>query len=63
MIPFKETVTALMILCKTTKAMVGSSDGDTDFFIIVAGVFQGDTLVPFLLILSNFTNVNRSNKS
>ena len=25
----------------------GSSDGDTDYFDIVAGVLQGDTLAPY----------------
>ena len=29
---------------KNTKAMVHSSDRDTDFFEIVAGVLDGDTL-------------------
>ena len=47
----KETVTALMILFKNTKAMVHSSDGDTDFFDFVTGVLQGDTLVPYMFII------------
>ena len=33
-----------MMLYRNTKAMVRSLDGDTDFFDIVAGVLQGDTL-------------------
>ena len=32
------------------KAMICSPDGDTDFFDIVVGVLQGDTLVSFLFI-------------
>ena len=40
----KETVTALMMLYKYTKAMVRSPDSDTDFFDIVVWVFQRDTL-------------------
>ena len=31
--------------------MVRSSDSDTDFFDIVAGVLQGDTLVSFMFII------------
>ena len=31
--------------------MVCSPDGNTDFFDIVAGVLQGDTLASFLLII------------
>ena len=34
------------------KNLIGcSSDGDTDFFDSVAGVLQGDTLAPYLLII------------
>ena len=44
----KETVTVIMMINKNTKAMVGSPDNDTDFFYIVTGVFQGDTLASFL---------------
>ena len=32
------------------KVKVCSPDGDTDFFDIVAGVLQGDTLAPYLFI-------------
>ena len=39
----KETVTAIMIFYKNTKAMVGFSDGDTDFFNIITGVLKWDT--------------------
>ena len=34
----KETVAPIMILYKNTKVKVRSSDGDTDYFDIVAGV-------------------------
>ena len=33
------------------KAMVCSPGGNIDFFDIVAGVSQGDTLVPYLFIV------------
>ena len=45
----KETIAAIMMLYKNTK--VRSLNGDTDFFNIVAGVLQGDTLTPYLFIL------------
>ena len=47
----KETVTAIMILYRNTKVKVRSPDGDTDYFDIVAGVLQGDTLAPYLFII------------
>ena len=47
----KETVTATMILYRNTKVKVCSPDGDTDYFSIVAGVLQGDTLAPYLFII------------
>ena len=40
-----------MILYWNTKVKVRSPDGDTDYFDIVAGVLQGDTLAPYLLII------------
>ena len=43
-----------MILYKNTKAMVHSPDGDTTYFDIVAGVLQGDTLIPYLFIICNW---------
>ena len=46
----KETVTAIMMLYRNTKVKVHSPDGDTDYFDIVAGVLQGDTLAPYLFI-------------
>ena len=47
----KETVTLIMIRYKNMKAKVCSSDGDTDFFDIVAGVLKGDTLTPYLFMI------------
>ena len=42
----KETVVAITILYRNTKGKVGSPDGDTEYFIIVTRVLQGDTLAP-----------------
>ena len=47
----KETVAAIMMLCRNTKVKVRSPDGDADYFDIVAGVLQGDTLAPYLFII------------
>ena len=47
----KETVAAIMILYKNTKVKERSPDGDTEYFDIVAGVLQGDTLAPYLFII------------
>ena len=46
----KETVTAIKILYRNIKMKVHSPDGDTDYFDIVAGVLQGDTLAPYFFI-------------
>ena len=40
----KESIAAIMMVYTNTKVKVCSPDGDTDFFDIVAGVLQGDTL-------------------
>ena len=40
-----------MIMYKNTQAFVRSPDGDTEFFDIIAGVLQGDTLAPYLFII------------
>ena len=40
-----------MMLYKNMKVKVRSPDGDTDYFDIVAGVLQGDTLAPYLFII------------
>ena len=47
----KETVAAITILYRNTKVKVRSSDGDTEYFDIVAGVLQGDMLAPYLFII------------
>ena len=47
----KETFAAITILYKNTKEKVRSPDGDTDYFDIVAGVLQGDTLALYLFII------------
>ena len=47
----KETVAAITILYRNTKVKVWSPDGDTEYFDIVAGVLQGDTLAPYLVII------------
>ena len=47
----KETVATIMILYRNTKVKVRSLDGDTEYFDIVAGVLQGDTLAPYLFII------------
>ena len=44
----KETVAAITILSRNTKVKV---DGDSDYFDIVAGVLQGDTLAPYPFII------------
>ena len=45
----RETIADIMILYKNMK--VCSLDGDTDFFDIVTGVLQGDTLALYLFII------------
>ena len=47
----KETVKAIMMLYRNIKFKVCSLDEGTDFFDIVVGVLQGDTLVPYLFII------------
>ena len=47
----KETVAAITILYRNTLVKVRSPDGDTEYFDIVAGVLQGDTLAPYLFII------------
>ena len=44
-------ISAIMMLYKNTKVKVCSPDGDRDYFTIVAGVLQGDTLAPYLFII------------
>ena len=47
----KETVAAITILYRNTKVKVCSPDGDTEYFDIVAGILQGDTLAPYHFIV------------
>ena len=47
----KETIAAITILYRNTEVKVRSPDGDTEYFDIVAGVLQGDTLAPYLFII------------
>ena len=47
----KETVAAITILYRNNKVKVRSPDGDTEYFNIVAGVLQGDTLAPYFFII------------
>ena len=47
----KETVAAITILYRNTKVKVRSPDGDTEYFDIVAGVLQVNTLAPYLFII------------
>ena len=48
----KETIMAIMMLYRNIKVKVCSPDGDTDYFDVVAGVLQGDTLAQNLFIIS-----------
>ena len=50
----KETVAAIMILYRNTKVKARSPYGDTDYFDIVAGVLQGDTLAPYVFICLDY---------
>ena len=47
----KETVAVMTILYRNTKVKVRSLDGDTEYFDIIAGVQQGDSLAPYLFII------------
>ena len=47
----KETVTAITILYRNTEVKVRSPDRDTEYFDILAGVLQGDTLTPYFFII------------
>ena len=42
----KETVAVITILYRNNKVKVRSPDGNTEYFNIVAGVLQGNTLAP-----------------
>ena len=47
----KETVAGITILYRNTKVKVRSPYGDKEYFGIVVGVLQGDTLAPYLFII------------
>ena len=47
----KDTEAAITILNRNSKVKVRSPDGDTEYFDIVAGVLQEDTLAPYLFII------------
>ena len=47
----EKIVRAIAIMYTDTMAKVLSPDGETDFFEILAGVLQGDTLAPFLFVI------------
>ena len=40
-----------MMLYRNTKVKVCSTDGDTDYVNIVAGILQGDILAPYVFII------------
>ena len=48
---YQKKLAAITIIYRNTKVKVCSPDGDTEYFGIVAGVLQGDTLVPYLFII------------
>ena len=47
----KKTVTSIIMLFKNMKGIIYLPDRDTDFFDIVAGILQGDTLALYLFII------------
>ena len=47
----KGTVAAITILYRNTKVEVRSTVGDSEYFNIIAGVLQGDTLTPYRFII------------
>ena len=47
----EKIVNAIMETYRNIKAKIRSPDGDTDYFVILAGVLQGDTLAPFLFVI------------
>ena len=50
----KETIAVIRILSRNTNVKVRSPDGDTEYFDIVAGVLQGDTLAPYFIICLDY---------
>ena len=47
----KETVAAIVVLYRNTKVKVCSPDGNTEYFDIVTGVLQGNTLASYLFLI------------
>ena len=47
----QEIVKPIKVLYTDTKVRVLTSDGETDTFVTVSGILQGDTLAPFLFII------------
>ena len=47
----KDSAAAKMILYKNVKAMVRSHDGNANFFDIIAGILQGDTLASSMFVI------------
>ena len=47
----KETFAAIIMLYKNTKVKIRFPDGDTDYFDILTGALQGDTLAPCCFII------------
>ena len=58
----KETIAAIMMRYGNTKVKICSSHGDTEYFDIVAGVLQGDTLAPYLFIIYLLRNLLMKSK-
>ena len=48
----EKIVRVVNILYRDTLAQILTPDGETDFFKVIAGVLQGDTLAPFLFIIA-----------
>ena len=44
-------VNAVAVIFDNTLAKLRSSYGDTDFFMVLSGVLQGDTLAPLLFAI------------
>ena len=47
----KENIAAIMMIYRNSKVIARSPNGDKDYFDIVAGVQQGDTLAQHLFII------------
>ena len=47
----EKVIRAIAIMYSDTNAKVMFPDGEADFFDILAGVLQGDTLAPYLFVI------------